>query len=299
MIKFIKVCLLILIILHNVPVLQAQDIEKKLQLSLSTGSQKEDFHWSIAGNSNGQNPNVFSELKWKNISGQNYNAAVQWNAWRRFSLFAGYNRLSVTSGSVNDMDYQGDNRTSPTYTGNFSDNKGNTSSWSAGAGYVIFNNKLFSLVPYAGYGGNVQNLYLVDLTGQFPGLNSSYFAHWNGPFIKVTSSLKIWRGLKLMGDVTYNQDNYTAQGNWNLINEFQHPVSYKHVAKGYGINANARLAFSITRNIALNIGYNYYNWQTGNGTDQLYLASGQVDNTRLNGVYRNGHQVIGGVILSL
>jgi hypothetical protein len=267
------------------PVAQAQDIEKKLQLSLSTGSQNEDFHWSIAGNSNGQSPNVLSELKWKNVNGQEYKAAMQWNVWRRFSLFADYSRVSVTSGSVNDMDYQGDNRTAPTYTGNFSDNKGNTSSWSAGAGYIIFNNKLFSLVPYVGFGDNVQNFYLVDLTGQFPALNSNYFARWNGPFIKE--------------DLTYNQVNYTAQGNWNLINEFQHPVSYRHVAKGYGINANARLAFSITNHIALNIGYGYYKWETGNGTDQLYLTSGQVDNTRLNGVFRKGHQVIGGVTLSL
>ena len=54
-------------------------IERKLQLSFSTGHQQEDFHWSIAGNTSGQNPNVLSELKWKNVSGEDFSAAMRWN----------------------------------------------------------------------------------------------------------------------------------------------------------------------------------------------------------------------------
>jgi hypothetical protein len=277
----------------------AQDIEKKAQLSFSAGRQQEDFNWSIAGNSNGTSPNVLSELKWKNVTGQNYSALLLWNAWGKISFIADYSYVNVRSGAVNDMDYNGDNRTGPVYTGNFSDNKGHTGSWSVGAGYTLFNNLLFSLIPYAGYGVNDQYLYLADLTGQTPGLNSSYQANWKGPFVRVISSLKIYRRLKFTADVTYNQANYNSQGDWDLIDEFQHPVSYRQVAKGYGINANARLACNITHNIAVSIGYGYFNWQTGNGDDTLYLSSGGVDKTRLNGVSRNGYRLVGGVGLSL
>jgi hypothetical protein len=297
--RVIKVCAFLLICICETLFSHAQDIEKKLQLSLSTGNQQEDFHWSIAGNLNGQNPNVLSELKWKNISGQAYSASLKWNIWRRFSLYADYNRVTVHSGLVNDMDYNGDNRTDPIYTGNFSDNKGYTSSWSAGAGYTIFNNKIFSLIPYAGYSTNSQYLYLVDLTGQFPTLNSSYQASWKGAFVKVTSSVKIWHALKLAAAVTYDQASYKGQGDWNLIEQFQHPLSYRHVADGYGIDANARLVYSITNHIAVNIGYSYYNWETGTGTDIVYLSTGEVDNSRLNGVFQNGFQIVGGIILSL
>ncbi|SHN34398.1 hypothetical protein [Mucilaginibacter sp. OK098] len=297
--RLIKFYPLALIIIFGIRAGYGQDLEKKLQLSLSTGRQQEDFHWDIAGNINGQSPNVLSELKWKNVSGQNYSGALQWNFWRRFSLLGEYNRVNVRSGSVSDMDYAGDNRTQPTYQENFSDNKGSVSAWNAGAGYVIFNNNLFSLIPYIGYGASTQSLYIVDLTGQFPGLNSSYNTRWKGPFIKATSSVKIWRALKLTADVTYNQVTYSAQGDWNLINEFQHPVSYRHAAKGYGINAAARLVYNLTPNIGLSFGYGYYSWQTGNGTDQLYLSSGQVDKTQLNRVARNGYRIVGGVVLGL
>jgi Protochlamydia outer membrane protein len=276
-----------------------QDIEQKAQLSFSSGKQQENFNWSIAGNQNGQSPNILSELKWKDVSGTAYSGSVKWNFWKRFSIYGSYSRVDVHSGSVNDMDYAADNRTQPVYTENFSDNNGYTSQWLAGAGYVVFNNKLFSLIPYVGYGTSQQNLYIIDLTGQFPGLNSSYFTSWKGAFAKVTSSLKIWRRLKLAADITYNQFNYNAHGDWNLIQEFQHPVSYSHVADGYGLTANARLVYNITRNVAVNIGYGYYYWETGNGTDQLYLSTGAIDKTQLNWVYRYGHQFTGGIILSM
>jgi len=276
-----------------------QDIEKKLQLTLSAGPQHDNLHWSIAGNTSGQSPNVLSELKWQNVKGTNYAADLQVSVWRKIVVVGGYNRVSVKSGGVSDIDYSADNRSQPTYNENFSDNKGYTSSWYAGVGYMIFNNKSFSLVPSAGYSNNKQSLYITDATGRFPDLNSFYNVQWKGAFIKVKSSVKIWRELKAMADVTYNQVNYNAQGNWNLINEFMHPVSYNHVAKGYGINAGANLVYDITPNVGVSIGYTYFNWQTGNGTDQLYLSSGQVDKTQLNGVYRNGHLFSGGVVLSL
>jgi hypothetical protein len=276
-----------------------QGIEKKLQITFSAGPQTDNLNWSIAGNTSGQSPNVLSELKWQNVKGTNYAAGLQINVWHNIDVLGGYNRVSVKSGSVSDIDYSVDNRSQSTYNQNFSDNKGYTSAWYAGAGYIVFNSDRFSLVPSAGYGNNTQSLYITDSSGQFPTLNSFYNVQWKGAFIKVKSSLKIGRGLKAMTDVTYNQVNYSAQGNWNLINEFMHPVSYRHTAKGYGINAGASLVYNITPNVGASIGYSYFNWQTGNGTDQLYLSSGQVDKTQLNGVYRNGYLFSGGIVLSL
>jgi len=275
-----------------------QDMEKKMQLSFSTGRQQEDFHWSIAGNNNGTDPNVLSELKWKNVAGQDYSASFKWNVWRRLVFIADFSHETVNSGSVSDMDYSADNRTLPVYAENFGDNKGYTSSWSTGAGYTIFNGKIYSLVGYAGYSANTQALYLVDLTGQLPGLNSSYKASWKGVFVKASSSVKVFKALSFSVNVAYNQVNYNANGDWNLINEFQHPVSYSHTANGYGINTNTRLVYNISHQIAVHVGYGYFNWQTGNGNDLLYLSSGEVDKTRLNGVFRNGYEVGGGIDVS-
>jgi hypothetical protein len=294
-----KFLIFFLTLLFDLHIVRAQDIEKKVQLSLSAGQQQEDFHWSIAGNISGQNPNILSELKWKNVSGLNYAAAFEWNVWRKISFYADYNRQFIKSGSVNDMDYNGDNRTAPIYTGNFSDNKGYTSSFNSGVGYILFNNNLFSLIPYIGYGVSTQSLYLVDLTGQFPTLNSTYQANWKGPFIKVSSSIRLLQPLKLTAGITYHQVSYSGQGDWNLINEFQHPVSYRHNADGYGLNANVLLVFSITHHIAANISYGYFNWETGTGYDQLYLTTGQIDKTQMNGAVFKGFDIAGGIDISM
>jgi hypothetical protein len=290
---------LILIIACCIFKVNAQDVEPKLQLSLSSGYHRENFHWSIAGNTNGQNPNIYSELKWKDVGGTAYNASLQYNVWKQVILYGSYSRVSVTSGSVSDIDYSQDNRTDPVYNESFSDNKGSTSAWTAGIGYRLFNNNFFSLTPYIGYTGNIQNLDIVDKTGQFPGLNSSYQANWKGGFVKVVSSIKIWRSLKASIDVTYNQTHYNSKGDWNLINEFAHPVSYRQVADGYGINTGAKLSYNLIPHLSVFAGFNYFNWETGNGTDTLYLATGENDKTQFNGAFRNGYQLSGGLELTL
>lgn len=277
----------------------AQDAEPKLQLSLSSGYQHENFHWSIAGNANGQDPNIYSELKWKNVSGTAYNASIQYNVWNKIILYGSYNRVSVKSGSVSDVDYSKDNRNGPVYDENFSDNKGSTLTWMAGAGYKLFNNKLFCLTPYIGYTRNIQNLYIVDETGQFPTLNSSYQAYWKGCFIKVISSIKIWRSLKASVNITYNQANYNSRGDWNLIEQFKHPISYTQIADGYGINAGAQLSYHIIRQLSIFAEFNYFDWETGNGTDTLYLTTGENDKTQFNAAFRNGYQASGGLKLNL
>jgi len=278
--------------------LYAQSIEKKLQLYLATGYQQENFHWSIAGNSDGQNPNIYSELKWKHLGGQNMSAAVQWNVWKRFSLYASYSKQYLSSGTVNDTDYSTDNRGNATYNETFNSNEGNTQAWQAGAGFILINNSRLSLISYAGYSVNKQALHLFDRSGNFPELNSTYNPVWKGPFLRLTSSVAIIKNLKFAADVTYNQVTYNSTANWNLIRTFMHPVSYRHHANGYGIDAGGKFVYILYRNLQVHAGAGYYSWQTGNGTDELYLNDGQVNKTQLNEVVLTGFRVQGGVGLA-
>ncbi|QEC76598.1 hypothetical protein [Mucilaginibacter ginsenosidivorax] len=275
----------------------AQQLEKKLQVDAGIGYQQENFRWSISGNISGQNPNVLSELKWMKVGGQNAAAFISYNFWKRFVAYGDYSRHFISSGTVNDSDYGADNRNNNTYNETFNANKGNTSLWNLGVGYVIFNNHRFSLIPYIGYGESTEFLHLLDRGGMFPGLNSSYAPKWKGGFLKVVSSVMIAPHLKFKADVTYHQVSYNGNGNWNLITSFQHPVSYRHHANGYGIEAGGKLSYDITNHFAIQIGGGCFTWQTGNGTDQLYLNNGQIDKTQLNGVSRIGFGVSGGVNL--
>ncbi|MGN8067951.1 hypothetical protein [Mucilaginibacter sp. 22184] len=293
--KFIGFCLALATGISHI---YAQSIEKKLQVSLGTGYQQQNFHWSIAGNLNGQNPNIYSELKWQHLGGQNIAANVLWNVRKRFSLYASYSRQSISSGSVTDTDYGADNRTNPTYHETFNGDKGNTSLWNTGAGFILINNERFSLIPYVGYTMSKQSLHLLDRTGNFPDLNSTYQPNWKGAFLKVTSSVRIIKNLKFAADVIYNQVNYNSKANWNLIQTFQHPVSYRHHASGYGIDVGGQFVYTLYRNLSVHAGAGYFNWQTGTGTDELYLNNGQVDKTQLNEVVNSGFRVEGGIGLA-
>ena len=276
----------------------AQPIQKTIQLKLATGYQREDLNWSIAGNQDGQSPNIYSELQWKKVGGQSLSASLQWNFWNRLVLTGEYSHVAIRSGTVSDHDYNGDNRTDPAYAQLFNADKGFTRDILAGLGYRVLNTGAFSFTPYAGYRTATQSLFLLDRTGQFPDLNSTYETGWQGPFIKAEASAKLLNKLTLTGEFAYNQADYKARADWNLIPTFQHPVSYRHTAKGYGIDANASLVYNITKNIGVNAGGGYFNWQTGKGIDELYLQSGGSQKTQLNGVDRSGYRFFGGIILS-
>jgi hypothetical protein len=276
----------------------AQTISKKLQLNLRTGYEQQELSWSIAGNSAGQNPNIYSELQWKKIGGQLLSTGLLWNIWSRVTLTADYSRVFISSGTVSDNDYGGDNRTSPLYNQLFNADKGYTQNWSVGAGYTVITNNSFSLIPYVGYGANKQSLHLLDRTGNFPDLNSTYETDWKGPFVRVNAKLKLANKLSLNSRLTYNQVNYNAKADWNLIQTFQHPVSYRHNAKGFGADGNAAVCYDITKNIALNIGGGYFTWQTGKGADELFLSSGATDKTQLNKVGQKGYRLFGGFVFS-
>lgn len=267
----------------------------KLQLSVGTGYQKENFHWSIAGNADGQNPNVYSELKWHNIAGETWYSSLQYNFWNRFWITGGYSYSKITSGTSNDTDYGADNRTDSVYDQNFSSNKGSTSTWSADIGCSVIQTRKIQLLPSIGYSSNYQNYYLLGNVGDFAQVNSSYKTNWKGTYLKLKVRFQLIGPLCIAASATYNQIKYNAAADWNLIENFQHPVSFRDNANGYGFNGNAGLLYAITKHISIHAGLTWFDWETGKGIDQLYLTNGTTDKTQMNGASRKGTMVDGGL----
>ena len=110
--------------------------------------------------------------------------------------------------------------------------------------------------------------------------------------------MPINKKLELETQLSYYQLNYHAKANWNLIAEFQHPVSFTHSAKGYALTSKLNLSYTVTARTSLLLGGTYSYWTTGKGTDTLYLANGNINTTILNGVNRNGYGVTFGIQLT-
>jgi len=260
---------------------------KKFSILVSAGKAIDDFHWSIAGTIDGTSPNIYSELIWSDLKGTPIKLDAQWNFWKSFLLRTRISRMSITSGTVSDTDYEGDNRTSPVFHVTVDASVGSISSFTAEAGYQIMKGNTFQLNGYAGYTDSRQDLFLLDPEGKFDKrLKSTYETTWKGALIALEATAAFGKVVSVTAHATYHQVSYNAQADWNLIEAFEHPVSFEHRAKGFGIEGSFQVKFNINEDIGFFLDTTYSDWQTGKGTDILYLADGQVQHTQLNEVIR-------------
>jgi hypothetical protein len=251
----------------------------------------ENLHWSIAGNSSGQNPNVLSEVSWKNLKMRGIGLDVQVNIWSGIFIKGNYHRADIYDGNATDTDYALDNRTNPTYRAVLNSNEGYVYDYSAALAYrFIFPNRL-SVSLYAGYHKSRQSLFLKDAdNGTDEGelkLNSTYLTSWTGPMIGCETMIGLKKWLSLKATFNYAQTNYHAFADWNLIDAFAHPVSFEHNADGYETTVALQLNFQVIPAFSIFARGNYTGAATGTGTDQLFLVDGRSVTSQLNEAVRN------------
>jgi hypothetical protein len=262
---------------------------------VSGGYRIQDLRWSIAGNSAGQSPNIYSELKWRRVGGVSVDAAVRYGLGRRWVFFGEGLRAFTSRGRVADKDYGANNRTDNTYNGDFAGSGGYSYSLAFGAGYRLPLGKFFELVPAVGYGVNAQHLTITDPGGLFTFLNSDYTTSWYGPLVRASVFWRPGRQWRISGVVTYHQVGYRAKADWNLIADFDHPVSFRHRADGFGAEGELGVGYQVWRRLEVFVAVNGFSWGTGTGIDELYRASGPAQQTQLNEVVMIGASIRAGV----
>jgi outer membrane protease len=278
--------------------LQAQGNDQKFSISVSPGYFQEDFRWSIAGTSQGKDPNIYSELRWQKLSGPQISGSAQYNFWKGFVLRTNFHSAFITKGNITDTDFGEDNRKDTLYHDSFDSNKGNILSGDLTAGYQIKFTENFSATPFIGYGISDQSLYILRDFGSVTGnLKSTYQTQWNGLTIGRELRIKIKR-IIIQQQLIYHQVNYSAKANWNLIEDFQHPVSFRHKAKGYGLETGINIHYRFNKIISVFADGKYSYWTTGKGTDTLYRNNGDISITQMNGAVRNNFNIALGIAFS-
>ena len=257
--------------------------EGKVSLTPYVGFQKNDFNWSIAGTIYGTSPNIYSELQWKSIKTEVLGLNVDLPVKTNFSLEIDINHGSVYSGSVTDRDYGADNRTNTIFDATLISKTGSSDHLSVGIDYSLLKLSKIGLQVTLGYGVDKQTLYLQDNAD----LNSSYKTNWTGPYVKLSTRFNLTRVLVNFLSLQYSQISYTASADWNLIPSFQHPKSFDQHAYGYGILPAYQINLQYNKTFSPGLRIMYNKWNTGAGTDQLYLSSGDVETTRFNSAQRN------------
>lgn len=261
-----------------------------MDITLSASYREDNLDWNIAGNG----VNILSELAWKNLAIAQLQAAVKFNMKDDWRIRAELGYGTIISGTNQDSDYDGNNRTQEfSRSNNKAGGDVRDASIALGKTFRLLDQtvgKFIYITPYIGLSAHQQNLTMtngvqtIPATGPFAGLASAYDAQWRGPWIGFDAIIETGRSLSLIVNAEYHLADYSAQANWNLRDDFAHPVSFKHSAKGRGIVLTGGTSYPIAANWTLNTTFKYQDWVTRAGNDRIYFSNGSVGSTRLNAV---------------
>ncbi len=277
----------------------------------SAGYRRDELDWNIAGDINGNNPNVLSELSWEDLEITQLRLLNKTMVPNRFYLRASVAYGWIFDGTVQDSDYAGNNRTFEFSRSNNSSDDGDVRDASVAIGYPIRigGEVSWTIIPLAGYSYHEQNLRMTDgfqtvsipvvtpsvvivppPLGPFPGLDSTYETRWKGPWIGLDLNFKVdeikaWaHRIETYVSFEYHWADYNAEAHWNLRDDFAHPKSFEHDADGVGVVLTAGFNVVLTPRWRLNINYDYQDWSTDDGTDTTFFSDGRIAKTRLNEV---------------
>lgn len=269
----------------------------RTSLSLDAGFRSDDLDWSIAGDADGNAPNILSELTWENIKSQQLRLTGTVDVQQRFVIRAAIGYGSIYEGQNQDSDYGGDNRTLEFSRSNNNSDDGRVWDVSIGIGPRLdFGLNFFSLVPMVGYSYHVQSLTMTDgyqtipNTGAISGLDSSYETRWQGPWMGVKMTIDAMQPLWLFQDVAfhfsfeYHWADYEAEADWNLRPDFEHPKSFEHDADGFGLDYALGATFFLSDQFSFTLAYEFSEWQTEEGVDRVFFSDGTIGGTQLNRV---------------
>jgi hypothetical protein len=267
---------------------------KNIKIDSRTGFRKANLNWNIAAPDN--QPNVLSELEYTDLEifEASFNArAVVNKIYSRASISFG----KILDGSATDSDYSEDNRTS-LYSKSQSDINDEVHDLCIGLGYQmdLFSDK-FKIAPLAGVSYHTQNIRQtnglqtvsagpgVPAQGQpLLGLNSSYETEWRSWFVGIDLDFEVVKNLFLSSSLEYHNATYEAAANWNLRDDFAHPVSFTHEALGEGAVVNISVNRVFAENWLIGFLFGWVVWSTAPGEDVLFWEVGATTASPLNTV---------------
>jgi hypothetical protein len=263
--------------------LSAASQEKKFSVEIAPEYKNENFRWSIAGNEQGENPNILSELIFKPVHSAGFYVNGSFHFLNRFSANAYYNKLWTYDGEVTDFDYDGDNRTLPVTQLYLQSKKGNANSLGGSLNYHVLIKNDFDVSFGAGYDVTKELFYITDDTN--PLLKSTYETEWNGPNLSCNGAFS-YNIFSIGAGITGNYLQYNAKANWNLVETFEHPVSFRQDAKGYGFDCRLSLGFQPESFMKITLHGLYSDWRTNYGADRLFTTDEGMIKSRMNGAFK-------------
>lgn len=266
-----------------------ESIDPPYVFSISVGPRRDNLSWSIGSGG----VDVASELNFSSLTNQ-ISALANANIGNGWFIGTKYDTGAVRSGQNQDSDYAGNARTQG-YSRSESETGGviydlslylakrlHFLSQAAGGGLIVS--------PSIGLSIHQQSLTMfnawqsVPFSAPMPELNNSYDARWKGFWAGIGVQLGLTENLVIASSYEFHRADYSAEANWNLRSDLEHPVSFRHSAKGGGKFLSFGVAYRISKSLFLSSTFERQSWNTNPGMDQTFFSYGTSSTYTLNPV---------------
>jgi len=268
---------------------------KNIRLDTRSGYRKGNLNWNIAAPD--YSPNILSELQYDDLTiyeaGFDVKAVVN-KLYSKASISFG----KIAEGTGTDSDYQENDRNS-IYSQSESSLSDEIQDLSIGFGYQVdfLKNRLL-VAPHVGLSYHTQKIRQTDgiqtitLSDDLPppssreisGLNSTYESNWRTVFAGFDLDCEIIYQIHMIASIEYHTASFKAYADWNLRDDFAHPVSFMHEADGQGTSMNVGINRLFAERWLIGLTYGWQVWDTDPGTDTLYWSGGGATRSTLNEV---------------
>lgn len=256
-------------------------------ISFSSGASSSitNLNWSIAGNEYGQSPNILSELKYKNIISIGGFIMTSISPLKRLHINTFYSQEKTVGGKGRDSDYGKDNCQDVVYNEPFNSNKGSSHLLEIGAAYNMITLKRMEIDVGLSYYTKGQHFYI--LNSDLQGLKSTYNTKMNGGQISLRNNIHVANNFDLQVLVGYGRLKYNSTANWNLIEVFAHPVSFKDGANGESMQSRISCEYHWNNKLSIFFATMFAHYNVFKGKDISYLKDGSSVLTQFNGANMN------------
>ncbi len=273
----------------------AEPAEKKERLvrkwDVSTGYRIDEFDWNVAADSTGNAaPNITQEASWKHLDVYQVKAGGELLKDKRYVLKGDVGLGAIGGGRSRDSEYAGHNRSLESRRTESEAGGGSVFDISGGLGYRMKPSSKLDLTPLVGYSYHRQDLRMnegirsVPGGGGFVGGDSKYVANWAGPWLGFDADYSPWPRHSFLLNFEYHWLDYTADGNWDLRSDLDHPLSFEHGTEGHGSMFSFGYSYAMNKHWAVNTTLGFSDWNTEKGVEKRFTSGGGVIERQLNEV---------------
>lgn len=146
------------------------------------------------------------------------------------------------------------------------------------------------LIIEVGFSHSEQHLTLTDgiqvvpATGPYDGLDSSYHAHWEGPWLGLSGSWRVLSSWSLLAQVRTQLVEYRGEMDLNLRADLAHPRSIVQTGDGYAVTVGGGIAYHVTTHASIQALVSHDEWRVADGRDRVQYVDGSSEEVPLDTV---------------